>query len=63
MANALQKIVDIGNELMTEVLESFPYADRWQIEPSNPSSIDKLFDTHPSIDDRKNILMDINKHL
>jgi Zn-dependent protease with chaperone function len=63
MTNALQKIVDLGNELVSKQLESLPYSDRWQLEPRNVSWIDKLYDTHPSISDRKNELMKINEYL
>ena len=63
MANALQRINTLDNELVAKELASLPYADRWQLQPRNPSWIDKLFDTHPPMGERENELRTISKFL
>jgi len=51
-ASALQKIKNLNDELVTNVMKSLPYADKWQLQPRNVSWIDKLFDTHPPMEER-----------
>ena len=63
MANALQRINALNNELVAKELAELPYADRWQLQPRNPSWIDKLFDTHPPMGERENELRTISKFL
>jgi len=63
MANALQRINTLDKELVAKELASLPYADRWQLQPRNPSWIDKLFDTHPPMGERENELRTISKFL
>ena len=63
MANALQRIDTLDNELVAKELASLPYADRWQLQPRNPSWIDNLFDTHPPMEERENELRTISKFL
>lgn len=63
MSNALKKIMDLDKELIIEDIEPLPYSDRWQVEPVNRSWIDKLFDDHPSMKEREEKLMEINKYL
>ncbi|MFQ6055645.1 MAG: M48 family metalloprotease, partial [Methanosarcinales archaeon] len=41
IANALRKIDTLNNELVAEKIAMLPYADRWQLQPRNPSRIDK----------------------
>ena len=53
MANALQRISTLNNDLVAKELAKLPYADRWQLQPRNPSWIDKLFDTHPPMEKRQ----------
>lgn len=63
MANALQRVNTLNNELVAKELATLPYADRWQLQPRNPSWIDKLFDTHPPIEKRETELRTISKFL
>ena len=63
MANALQRINTLNNELVAKELAELPYADRWQLQPRNPSWIDKLFDTHPATEERESELRTISKFL
>lgn len=63
MANALQRINTLDNELVAKELAALPYADRWQLQPRNPSWIDKLFDTHPPMEERETELRIISKFL
>jgi tetratricopeptide (TPR) repeat protein len=63
MANALRKINTIDNELVAKELAALPYADRWQLQPRNPSWIDKLFDTHPPTEDRYSTLSKLREFL
>ena len=63
MANALQRINTLNNELDAKGLAALPYADRWQLQPRNPSWIDKLFDTHPPMEKRETELKIISKFL
>lgn len=63
MANALQRINTLNNELVAKELAALPYADRWQLQPRNPSWIDKLFDTHPSTEKRDTTLRTIGEFL
>jgi heat shock protein HtpX len=52
MISALRKIALLNSELIVEEITTLPYADRWQLQPRNPSWIDRLFDTHPPIENR-----------
>lgn len=61
--NALEKIERLNDELIEKELTSLPYADRWQLQPRNPSWIDKLFDTHPPMEKREAVLKTISKFL
>lgn len=63
MSVALQKITALNNELVAEKIASLPYADRWQLQPHNPSWIDKLFYTHPPTEKRDAELRKINEFL
>ncbi len=63
MANALQRIKTLNKELVAKELAALPYADRWQLQPRNPSRIDKLFDTHPPMERRETELRTISKFL
>jgi Zn-dependent protease with chaperone function len=63
MANALQRINTLNKELAAKELATLPYADRWQLQPRNPSLIDKLFDTHPPMEKRETDLKTISKFL
>lgn len=63
MANALQRINTLNKELVAKELATLPYADRWQLQPCNPSLIDKLFDTHPPMEKRETDLKTISKFL
>jgi heat shock protein HtpX len=63
MTNALQRINTLNNELDAKELAALPYADRWQLQPRNPSWIDKLFDTHPPMEKRETKLKIISKFL
>jgi len=57
MANALTKIDDLNNKLIAKQVAELPYTNRWQVEPVNPSWIDKLFHTHPPTEKRVNALL------
>lgn len=63
VASALRKIEELNNELIAKELASLPYADRWQLQPRNPSWIDKLFDTHPPTEKRIAMLRTICEFL
>lgn len=63
MANALRKIEDLNKKLEAEKIASLPYADRWQLQPRNPSWIDALFNTHPPTEEREAKLKTIGKFL
>ena len=63
IAGALQKIESLNNELIAKELASLPYADRWQLQPRNPSRIDRLFDTHPPTEKRISTLKRISEFL
>jgi heat shock protein HtpX len=60
MASALQRINALNKELVAKELAKLPYADRWQLQPCNPSWIDKLFDTHPPMEKRETELRTIS---
>jgi heat shock protein HtpX len=62
-ASALGKIKLLDDELVKKELNSLPYADRWQIQPRNPSAIDRLFDTHPPIEKREETLKKMGEYL
>lgn len=62
-ASALRKVEKLNEELVKKKLASLPYADRWQVQPRNPSGIDKLFDTHPPIEKREAALKRIGEFL
>lgn len=63
MADVLEKMDTIDHELVAKEMELLPYADTWQLQPQNPSPIDKLFDTHPSTDERSKALRKIGAFL
>jgi heat shock protein HtpX len=63
MASALKKIEELSQKLVAEQIASLPYADRWQLQPRNPSWTDALFDTHPPTDNRVDKLAAIGKYL
>lgn len=63
MAGALEKMDALDYELVTKELELLPYADTWQLQPQNPSPIDKLFDTHPSTEERSSALRKLEQYL
>ena len=52
MAKALEKIENLNSELTAKEIAGLPYTDRWQLQPVNPSWIDKLFGTHPPTRER-----------
>lgn len=56
MYSVLEKLEALNDRLVEEELESLPYADRWQLQPANPSLIDKLFNSHPPTEQRTNRL-------
>lgn len=62
-ASALRRIELLNDELVKKELDSLPYADRWQIQPRNPSAIDRLFDTHPPIEKREAALIRMGEYL
>ena len=57
MAEALEKIENLNSELTAKEIADLPYTDRWQLQPVNPSWIDKLFDTHPPTKERIKTLL------
>ncbi|MBA7513758.1 Protease HtpX [subsurface metagenome] len=57
MAKALEKIENLNSELTAKEISGLPYTDRWQLQPVNPSWIDKLFDTHPPTRERVKTLL------
>ncbi|MFQ6055563.1 MAG: M48 family metallopeptidase, partial [Methanosarcinales archaeon] len=63
MRSALHKIEKLNKELIVKELVELPYADRWQIQPRNPSWIDRLFDTHPPNEKRVSALRRISEFL
>ena len=63
MASALRKVEELNNELIAKELASLPYADRWQLQPRNPSWIDRLFCTHPPTEKRIAVLRTIDEFL
>ncbi len=52
MASALETIGTLNDQLVAEELAKLPNADRWQVQPRNPTWIDRLWDTHPPTDKR-----------
>jgi heat shock protein HtpX len=52
MARALEIITELNDELVTDELAKLPSAERWQVQPRNPTWIDGLWDTHPPTDKR-----------
>jgi heat shock protein HtpX len=62
-ASALGRIKLLDDELVKKELNSLPFADRWQIQPRNPSAIDRLFDTHPPIEKREETLKKMSEYL
>lgn len=63
MIKALRKIDTLNNELVAKKLVTLPYADRWQIQPRNPSWIDRLWNTHPPLEKREGRLRKIGEFL
>lgn len=63
MADALRKLQELQEKLVAKALASLPYAERWQAEPANPSWLDKLYDTHPPLDERQRTLRQIDTFL
>lgn len=63
MANSLEKIDRLNDELIAKELASLPYAERWQIEPKNLSWVDRLFLTHPPMNKRLHALKTVNEFL
>lgn len=57
MASALTKIESLNNKLIAKQIAELPYTNRWQVEPVNPSWIDKLFHTHPPTEKRVKALL------
>lgn len=57
MANALTKLEDLNSGLIAKKMAQLPYADRWQLQPVNPSWLDKLFHTHPPTEKRVKALL------
>jgi Zn-dependent protease with chaperone function len=62
-ASALRRIELLNDELVKKKLDSLPYADRWQVQPRNPSAIDGLFDTHPPTEKREAALNKMGEYL
>lgn len=63
MADALQKLQELQQQLVLKAVASLPYAEQWQVEPANPSWLDKLYDTHPPLDVRQRTLRQIDAFL
>ncbi len=63
MASALRKIDTLNDELVAKEMAALPYADRWQLQPRNPSWIDRLWDTHPPVEKRVEALTRIGEFL
>lgn len=52
MAQALSKIEHLNQEIVQQEIAQLPYADRWQLQPRNSSWADRLWDTHPPMENR-----------
>lgn len=52
MAGAMEKLEALNNELVAKDLAKLPLADRWQVQPRNPTWVDGLWDTHPPSEKR-----------
>jgi len=63
MADALQKLKELQQRLVSKAVAPLPYAEQWQVEPANPSWIDRLYDTHPPLDVRQHRLRQIDAFL
>lgn len=52
MASALEKIEALNAEFVAKELAKLPYADRWQVQPRNPTWVEALWDSHPTTEKR-----------